>query len=91
MSEDRQAAIKALEEKHNLYKRVFESEDGAKVLADIEKDCWIKGSTFSTEALTMAFREGMRCVVLHIKTLVELNTQEMRNASKEEANEEEGR
>ena len=78
--DDREASLKALEEKHGLYKRVFNSEHGQQVIKDIEKACYVKNTTFSNEALEMAYREGMRSVALHIRTLMELDTEEMRNA-----------
>jgi len=76
--DDKEAAVKRMEEKHNLYKRFFDSEDGREVLADLKKDCYFNGSTYAPEALAMAYREGMRNVVLHIVTMIELNTEEMR-------------
>jgi len=86
MSEDRDAAIERLREKHQLYKRFFDSEDGAEVLADLERDCYFKTTTFSTDMAQLAYREGMRCIVLHIKTMLELDPEAMKDAiQKQEA------
>lgn len=76
--DDKQASIKRLEEKHNLYKRFFDCNDGQEVLADLKRDCYYEGSTYASEALAMAYREGMRNVILHILTMIDLDTNQMK-------------
>ena len=83
--DDKQAAIKKIEEKHNLYKRFFDCDDGREVLAELEKDCYVKGTTFSTEPAVLAYREGMRSVVLHIKTMLTLDTVQLHKQLEKEA------
>ena len=75
--DDKQAAVKRMEEKHNLYKRFFDCDDGKEVLADLKRDCYFNNSTYSSEALAMAYREGMRNVILHITTMIDLDTVEL--------------
>ena len=77
--DDREASIKRIEEKHSLYKRVFESADGQEILADLERDCYLSTTTYSKDALDMAYKEGMRCVVLHIKTMIGLDSEKIRD------------
>lgn len=83
--DERQAAIKRLEERHALYQRLFGTADGQEVLKDIERNCYTNTTTFSTDALQIAYREGMRCVALHIRTMLELDTEKMKDAVSEQA------
>ena len=55
------------------YIKTFGSEEGKKVLADLEKVCMFKASTFDKEAPVMAFQEGLRAVYLHITTVINLD------------------
>lgn len=53
-----------------LYKNVFESEEGKKILGDLEARYSIHGTTFSSDASETAYREGQRTVVLFIKSML---------------------
>ena len=53
-----------------LYKNVFESEEGKKILGDLESRYSIHGKTFSSDASETAYREGQRTVVLFIKSML---------------------
>lgn len=53
------------------YKKCFESDDGKKVLGDLTKRCFAKQSTFTGEALTMAYNEGTRSILLHINSMID--------------------
>jgi hypothetical protein len=60
------------------YNSAFSSEAGQKVLEDLEKWCYIKTTTFpfnTPDALLLAFNEGKRAVILHIKTMMEFDIQ----------------
>lgn len=59
----------------NDYKKVFESEEGKRVLADLEKVCMFKSTTFDKEPGVMAFQEGLRGVYLHIITIMNLDVE----------------
>jgi hypothetical protein len=74
MPDDNIARIKGVRED---YKKVFSSEEGQKVLADLERVCLFRTSTFNREPLTMAFQEGLRGVYLHILTILTLNIEEL--------------
>ena len=53
------------------YKKVFESNEGAIVMKDIENRCGYNTSTFSKESShETAFLEGQRAVVLFIKSML---------------------
>ena len=53
------------------YKKVFESNEGAIVMKDIENRCGYYTSTFSKESShETAFLEGQRAVVLFIKSML---------------------
>ena len=48
------------------YQVLFATDDGTKVLDDMQKRFHVDQSTFSNDALEMAFLEGQRSVVLFI-------------------------
>ena len=53
-----------------LYKLVFDSEDGDKVLHDLGLRFCEQSSTFSTDPCETAYREGQRTVVLFIRSML---------------------
>ena len=62
--------LKALQYRTELYKRVFGSADGVKLLADLETFCCYNSTTQNEQcpnALQTSFNEGKRRVVLRIK------------------------
>ena len=58
--------LKALKKSYNS---TFNSESGKKVLKDLERHCFIKGTTFNEKSLRLAFNEGQRSIYLHINTM----------------------
>lgn len=58
------------QEVHQAYLDVFTSPSGLIVLKDMAKAHHFESSTFSSEALVMALREGERNVILRIRDLV---------------------
>ena len=63
------------------YKKLFATEEGKRVLADLERVCLFKTSTFDKDALTMAFQEGLRGVYLHINTILTLDIEALEKLS----------
>jgi hypothetical protein len=59
------------------YINTFKTEEGKRVLADLEKVCLYKTSTFDKEAMVMAFNEGLRSVYLHITTIMNMDIEEL--------------
>jgi hypothetical protein len=57
----------------NNYKITFESEQGEKVLEDLENRFHQNKTTFSKDAIEMAYLEGQRSVILSIKNLIKEN------------------
>ena len=53
-----------------LYKTVFDTEDGDKVLEDLGLRFCEQSSTFSTDPCETAYREGQRTVVLFIRSML---------------------
>lgn len=64
------ARIKGIKED---YRKVFSTEEGKRVLADLEKIGFFKTTTFSNDAIAMAFNEGNRAFLLHIKTILDMD------------------
>lgn len=48
------------------YQVLFATDDGSKIINDLQKRFHVDQSTFSTDALEMAFLEGQRSVMLFI-------------------------
>jgi len=74
MAEDNASRIKGMRED---YIKTFSTEEGIRVLKDLEKVCMFKTTTFDKDSHVMAFQEGLRGVYLHIKTIMELNVEEL--------------
>lgn len=66
--------LKALRED---YKKVFETEEGKRVLKDLEKVCLYNATAFDKDPYVTAFQEGLRGVFLHIKTITEMDIEEL--------------
>jgi len=66
-----------LKEKREDYKKIFSTEEGKRVLKDLEKVCLYRTSTFDKEPMVMAFQEGLRTVYLHITTIMEMDIEEL--------------
>ena len=69
-------AIQQLQEERNLYKSIFDSPNGNKVLEKLKSRCYYNRSTFASENNVAAFREGQRSVILHIVNLLDDKTYE---------------
>ena len=61
----------------NLYKKVFSSEEGRKVLVDMAKATNIHGTSFDSDQLQMAFNEGQKAVVLRILRTIETDPEQL--------------
>lgn len=59
--------LKETRQKANLYKLVFLTEEGKKVLDDLAAVCGVDYTSFDSDALKMAYNEGLRAVYLYIK------------------------
>ncbi len=57
-------------ELHLSYRRLFESKDGEKVLCDLERRGFYREPIFPDEAIRLAFNEGRRSMVLHVKQML---------------------
>ena len=54
-----------------LYRQVFNTPEGKKILADLQMRCWIDRPTYaSQDTHETAFREGQRSVVLSITNML---------------------
>ncbi len=60
-----------------LYRRVFDTEDGRAVLKDLEKRCFIKSTTYDDNHGRMSFNEGRRSIYVHIINLLEKDLKEI--------------
>ena len=74
MADNNAARLKGL---RNDYKQNFSTEEGQRVLKDLEKVCMYRSTTFDKDALTMAFQEGLRAVYLHITTIMNIDIEEL--------------
>ena len=61
----------------NIYKRIFRSEDGEKVLSDLMEMCGMQRSSFDVDPQKMSFYEGQRSVVLRILKTINVTEKEL--------------
>lgn len=71
------------------YQVVFASDEGKTVLQDLMKRCFLKDTTFDSDALAMAYREGARGVVLHIFNQLKIDIGQLESFMRERENNEE--
>jgi hypothetical protein len=65
-------AEKEIEKVRYMYRETFASDNGAKVLGDLEKRCNMRSSSYvAGDANATAFEEGKRAVILHIHNMLE--------------------
>ena len=53
-----------------MYKNIFNTVDGRRILNDLEARYSINGTTFSPDPTETAYREGQRTVVLFIQSML---------------------
>ncbi|MFW5500082.1 MULTISPECIES: hypothetical protein [unclassified Maridesulfovibrio] len=73
MAETQSDAKKELMEQHRRYLRVFETDDGQKVLDDLKTRGFHYRSSFSPEPGRTNFNEGRRSLVNHILHMTNIN------------------
>ena len=68
------------------YSALFSNDTGKKVLKHLEDVCYIHRSTFpkDAQALTLAFHEGMRYVVVHIKNMMDFRIEKIKKLARKE-------
>lgn len=86
--DNKERLIKFYKEKHQLYASVFGSDDGKKLLEELERDCYINRSTVSNpnaiDKDTMLWNEARRSIVLQIKNFSDKDfIQKMINCEKD--------
>ena len=63
---------KEIEKLRHMYKETYGTENGAKVLEDLEKRCNMRSSSYvAGDANATAFEEGKRAVILHIHNMLQ--------------------
>lgn len=55
----------------NLYREVFNSEKGQKILIDLAKSVNLQGTSFDPDPSQMSFNEGQKSVLLRILRTIE--------------------
>jgi hypothetical protein len=63
------------------YKKTFETEEGKRVLKDLEQNCFYRSTTLEKEAIGIAFNEGSRAVFLRIINLIDLDIEALEKAA----------
>jgi hypothetical protein len=59
------------------YCKIFDTEEGKRVLKDLEAKCMNKTSVFDKDSLVMAYQTGLRDVYLSITNLMSLDIEEL--------------
>ena len=74
---------RSLKDRVRLYRSVFSTEEGKKVLEDLARMCFYERGIFSDNGLEMAYNEGRRSVFLDIKWLCEVTDEELEQFGQE--------
>lgn len=77
--ESNETETERLDQRRRAYQTVFGGERGKEVLQDLVIFCGSKRSSFSSDALEMAFREGRREVWLRIEQHLNLTDDDIWN------------
>lgn len=67
-----------------MYQHIFELDEGKTVLEDMQKRFHADRSTFSKDALEMAFLEGQRSVILFIENKLFATTENRKELEQDE-------
>tara|TARA_R100001015_G_C4630192_1_gene191641 strand:+ start:1701 stop:1922 length:222 start_codon:yes stop_codon:yes gene_type:complete len=63
--------LKAIEKLKSMYRESFKSENGQKVLFDLEARCNLRSISYvAGDPNATAFEEGKRAVILHIHNMI---------------------
>lgn len=83
--EIQEAQMVKLEQMKKDYATVFSTNEGKRVLANLEEVCYIHRTTFpkDAQALTLAFHEGMRYVIVHIRNMAKMDINRLKELIKE--------
>ena len=68
---------KTMGDKQQVYHRVFDGEDGQKVLDDLKGRCFVKVSTYDPDEKKMGINEGRRSIYVYIKNMMEQDIKEI--------------
>lgn len=71
---DPKKQVKELELLKASYHKVFATEEGKRVLKDLQGVCFMNSTTINENANITAFNEGCRSVLLHIQTRMNLGS-----------------
>jgi len=69
--------IQELKALQNDFRELFLSEKGKRVLEHLKKVCGYDGDLFANDPYRMAWNLGVRSVYLHIKTMIEMDFEEI--------------
>jgi len=72
-----QEVQKQIATNQQLYRRVFDTEDGKAVLKDLENRCFIKSTTYDDHHGKMGLNEGRRSIYVYITNLLSKNLEEI--------------
>ena len=67
---DKEKIAELQKKRKKYYQECFSSEAGQFVLDDLRKGSYMDYTTFSKDSGEMAYREGIRSVVLHIQRMI---------------------
>lgn len=74
---------KALKDLISKYSRLFSTEDGKAVLADLEKRCFIHSTTYDDVHGKMGFNEGRRSIFVYIQNMKDKRVEDDKEIQRE--------
>lgn len=66
-----------IDKQRRAYHKTFEGEFAKEVLRDLARFCYVRKTTFDTNAMNMAFKEGRRDVFLRIAGYLDLSIEDI--------------
>ena len=68
---------KVIVDNQQLYHRIFDGEDGQKVLDDLKRRCFAKTTTYDPDPIKMGMNEGRRSIYVYIDNLLNQDIKEI--------------
>ena len=67
------------------YINTFSTENGKKVLEDLEARCFVNNTTFNGDVNQMIYSEGTRSIILHIKSMINMDIKKIKKRQEEQS------
>ena len=77
--------IEKLQSLKTDYINTFSTENGKHVLEDLVARCFIDNTTFNGDVNQMIYSEGTRSIILHIKSMINMDIEKIKKRQEEQS------